>query len=106
MSTMLEATIEKYLITRVEAAGGIAIKLFPKFVAGLPDRLVVLPGRFIEFVELKAPGGRLRPVQRRFHKRLAALGIDVLVIASKAEVDELLQMWIMTNRRFNETETE
>ena len=102
---MLEIVIERYLIAQVEAQGGWAIKLFPKFVAGLPDRLVILPGRFIEFVELKAPGGRLRPVQRRVHKRLASLGIVTRVIDSKEEIDNLIQLWRISNS-LNETETE
>ncbi|BAE74433.1 hypothetical phage protein [Sodalis glossinidius str. 'morsitans'] len=48
--------------------------------AGVPDRLVVLPGGRVLFVECKAPGQKARPSQRREHDRLRALGGEVIVL--------------------------
>jgi hypothetical protein len=63
------------------------IKLMPT-VAGIPDRLVMLPGGVSHFVELKAEGGRLRPIQRHWHGRAAALGHHVTVLTGPDEIDD------------------
>lgn len=63
-----------------------SIKLIP-YMAGVPDRLIILPGGRIFFIEIKAEGGRLRPIQQVFHKRAAALGVNVLVLTGRDEVD-------------------
>ena len=58
-----EREIEKYFVQQVKKNGGLA----PKFVSpgwdGVPDRLVLLPDGRMAFVELKAPGKKLRPLQ-------------------------------------------
>ena len=63
---MKEAVIESALVKAVRAQGGAAYKLTSQTANGLPDRLVLLPGGKAAFVELKAPGKILRPLQ---HKR-------------------------------------
>jgi hypothetical protein len=84
---MRERNVEQRLVQQVKQAGGTAIKLAPT-VAGLPDRLVLLPGGVTLLVELKAPSGKLRPVQRVMHERLRALGHKVVVLSSVEEVDQ------------------
>lgn len=84
---MRERRVEERLIRAVRDLGGLCIKLTPP-PAGIPDRLVLLPGGVVEFIELKAPGGQLRPIQRVIHERLRARGHQVLVISSVREVDE------------------
>lgn len=85
-----EKGVEAYLCRRVKALGGMAVKL--TFVAGIPDRLVLLPGGVLLFVELKRPrGGRLSPVQRVVHERLRALGFEVRVPRNTDAVDALLK---------------
>lgn len=71
---MLEKYIENKLVTAVKKMGGIS----PKFVSpgfdGVPDRLVLLPqGRFA-FVELKAKGKKMRPLQVNRKMQLEQLG--------------------------------
>jgi hypothetical protein len=83
-----EAKIEEHLRRRVTAAGGLAEKIAP-VRAGVPDRLVVLRGR-VYLVELKAPGGRVRPVQRYWHGLAARAGVRVLILSSIREVDEFM----------------
>ena len=87
---MREAAIERHLTRVVRQAGGISIKILP-VTAGVPDRLLVLPGGRLRFVETKAPGGRLRPVQKAFHARLAKLGVEVTVLSSPEEVRDWIQ---------------
>lgn len=79
---MLESQIESRLVQAVKAKGGLAIKLNPMSLAGIPDRLVLLPGGRIVFVELKAPGKKPRRVQEVRHNQLRSLGFEVLVIDS------------------------
>lgn len=66
--------------------GGLSIKIVP-YWAGLPDRLILLPGGRMFLIETKAPGGRLRPVQRVWHEKAAARGTQVLVLSTLEEVD-------------------
>lgn len=88
---MLEKTIEAYLVKKVKAIGGIAYKFTSPQRRSVPDRLCVLPGGKIFFVELKAPGKLPTRLQAKEHETLRALGQLVYVIDSKAGVDALLQ---------------
>lgn len=82
---MREKRVEQHLDAVVRAAGGLTFKVAPTH-AGLPDRMVILDGR-VELVELKAPGGKLRPVQVELHRRIGERGVRVHVLASIEEVD-------------------
>lgn len=77
---MLEKEIEKILVTEVKKLGGRAYKWISPGNDGVPDRIVVLPGRRPVFVELKTERGRLTSLQRVQCKRLIDLGQDVRVI--------------------------
>ena len=74
---MREKIIEQKLVTAVKKQGGIC----PKFVSpgfdGVPDRLVLLPHGKIAFVELKANGRKMRPLQVRRKRQLEQLGFLV-----------------------------
>jgi hypothetical protein len=85
---MLESLIEKRLKKRVEGMGGIALKVDAMSWAGAPDRLVLLPGGQVIFVELKAPGKKPRPIQIKRHEQLRAIGFEVIIIDSLEEIDE------------------
>ena len=88
---MREKVIEEYLRTEVKKAGGKAYKFISPGNAGVPDRIVVLPGGRIHFVELKAPGGKSTPLQKKCQSDLAALHCDVWVLDSKECVDEFMK---------------
>ncbi len=87
---MREKVIEAALVKAVENRGGMAIKLQSVNFNGLPDRIVLLPGSVITFVELKAPGKRMRPLQIKRRDQLASLGFRVLCIDSKEEIEVIL----------------
>ncbi|CDH22406.1 VRR-NUC domain-containing protein [Xenorhabdus bovienii] len=78
-----EDVIEKHLVNEVKKAGGIAYKFVSPGRRSVPDRICVLPGGRILFVECKAPGEKPRPDQIREHERLRALGCEVVVLDSK-----------------------
>ena len=88
---MRERDIEAYLRDQVKAIGGIAYKFVSPGNAGVPDRLVLLPGERVVFVELKAPGRQPTPLQLRQQRRIRDLGFTVLVIDSKEGVDEFIK---------------
>lgn len=88
--TVLESRVEKRLTEGVRSLGGKAIKMVPT-VAGIPDRLVLLPGGRVFFVELKSPAGKLRRVQEVWLGRLDRLGMNTVVLGSTEEVDRWLK---------------
>lgn len=77
---MREKTVEQKLVSEVKKAGGIC----PKWVApgfdGVPDRIAMFPGGRIAFVEVKAPGEKLRPLQAARHVLLRRLGFRVYIL--------------------------
>ncbi|MED5019317.1 VRR-NUC domain-containing protein [Paenibacillus chibensis] len=91
---MREQVVEFYLRDQVKAAGGTAYKWTSPGNSGVPDRIVILPGGRIVFVELKKPGGKPTKLQLVQHKRLRALGCDVRVIDSKESVDAFIGEWV------------
>lgn len=77
---MREYVVENEFVKAVKAAGGVAYKLTSQTANGLPDRLVLFfPAKTI-FVELKAPGKMMRPLQRKRRYQLMKLGFPVLCI--------------------------
>ena len=66
---MQEQRVEERLREEVRKIGGKAYKLSSQIEAGMPDRLVCLPGGKAIFVETKRPkGGRLSAIQKYRHK--------------------------------------
>lgn len=84
---MRESEVEKHLVKRVKERGGTPYKFTSPQRRGVPDRLCAMPGGVIVFVEVKAPGELPRDDQAREHQRLRDLGMRVLVLDSKLEVD-------------------
>ncbi|HCM1919268.1 TPA: VRR-NUC domain-containing protein [Salmonella enterica subsp. salamae serovar 28:r:e,n,z15] len=83
MTYYRENLIEKHLVAEVKKAGGVAYKFISPGRRSVPDRIVLLPGGHIVFVECKAPGKAPRADQLREHERLRALGFTVVVLAGK-----------------------
>lgn len=82
-----ESDIENYLFDRVADAGGLCIKIG---YDGLPDRLVLLPGGRVRFVELKRHDGQTSPLQDYRASVLRRLGFKVSIPKSKHDCDTLL----------------
>ena len=87
---MRENIIEQKLTTKVNAMGGMAIKFTSPGMDGLPDRLIVLPGGKVTFVEVKAPGEKMRPLQVWRKKQLEALGFLVYCIDDVDQIGGML----------------
>jgi len=74
---MRESQIEKALAQGVKKRGGLALKFISPGMSGVPDRLVLFPNGRIAFVEVKAPGEKLRPLQIKRKRQLELLGFLV-----------------------------
>ena len=85
-----ERLIEQRLVTAVKAKGGIAPKFVSPSFAGMPDRLVLLPGGVFAFAELKAPGMKPRALQVARHRMLRELGFKVYVIDGIEQIGGML----------------
>ena len=88
---MLEKEIEQYLCKKVKKElQGIAFKFVSPGFNGVPDRIILVPmGRFY-FVELKAPGKKLRKLQKWVCDIIRELGFVVLEIDTKEKVDAFI----------------
>lgn len=85
-----ERDVEKYLREKVKKLGGIAYKFESPGNAGVPDRLILLPGGRLHFVELKAPGKKPTPLQMSQHRKIQKVGFEVHVLDSKGAVDDFI----------------
>jgi hypothetical protein len=88
---MRESAVEKYLVSEVEKCGGLCPKFSSPSNRGVPDRLMLLPGGLIVFVEVKAPGKRPTELQRFWLERLELLGFSTAVVDSRETVREAVQ---------------
>ena len=91
---MLEKELERKLVKRMEQAGCMALKFTSPGHAGVPDRLLLLPGGFVVFVELKREGAKPRPLQEFMLNKLKKMGFRCLVISTEAEIELIVRMAI------------
>lgn len=88
---MSERDIERKFVRTVKNSGGIA----PKFVSpgfdGMPDRIVLMPGGRIGFVEVKDTGKKPRPLQVARHRLLEGLGFRVFVLDRPDQIHNIIQ---------------
>ena len=88
---MREAVVENEFVKAVQKAGGVAYKLTSQTTNGLPDRMVLFFPAKTVFVELKAPGKMLRPLQRKRRCQLQKLGFPVLCIDRLSQIKPVIQ---------------
>ena len=88
--TMREKTIEQKLVQAVKAKGGIAPKFVSPGFSGVPDRLILLPDGKCGFVEVKASGGKPRPLQESRIRLLRQLGFKVYVLDGAEQIGGIL----------------
>ena len=88
---MNEKLIEKKLREEVKNLGGMALKFSSAYHRGMPDRIVLLPGGLISFVELKSTGKKPTKLQGKAIGELKSLGFRTLVIDSKESLESFLK---------------
>lgn len=82
-----EKRIESYMRKKIKALGGDFLK-FRSTVDGVPDRIAILPGGHIIFVELKTDEGDLSDLQEFMIDHLLDLGCEVDVIYGMEQAHE------------------
>ena len=87
---MREKTIEQKFRAAVKAAGGLAVKFASPGFDGVPDRLALLPGGRMAFVEVKAPGEKPRPLQEARHRLFRRLGFKVYVLDDESQIGGII----------------
>ena len=81
-----EKHVERKLVDMVCKAGGKALKFVSPGMNGVPDRIVLLPEGRMAFVEVKAPGRKMRPLQMRRKRQLEVLGFRVYCIDDPGQI--------------------
>ena len=89
---MSEKLFERKLRETVKSFGGLAVKFFVMSFTGFPDRIVLMPGGRIWFVELKSPGKNLSHRQNIVAALLRKIGFAVIVIDSHNTLNEFLNL--------------
>lgn len=94
-----EKVFERELSKFVEEREGMAVKLLSQFIKGLPDRMFLLHGSIVLFVEFKSTGKKPTKIQSYIHAKIQALGFPVFVVDSvetyeeaKKIIDHLIKM--------------
>ena len=87
---MREKEIEKKLAMEVKKLGGLAVKFVSPGFDGMPDRILLMPGGKMAFVEVKAPGKRSRPLQMARHKLLRGLGFSVFILDDESQIGGII----------------
>ena len=83
----LEKDIESKLRKQVEKHGGKCLKWTCPGWTGVPDRIILLPGAHIHFVETKKPkGGRYSAMQDKWQEWLTKLGFSYKRIKNDEEL--------------------
>ena len=87
---MREKEIEQKFTLMARQTGGLALKFVSPGMSGMPDRIVLLPGGRMAFVEVKAPGRAPRPLQEARHRTLRRLGFRVFVLDRPEQIGGIL----------------
>lgn len=87
---MREKEVESALVKGVRERYGMAFKFNSMGCDGVPDRLVLLPGGHVGFIELKAPGKHMRPLQKKRKRQIEVLGFKVFCLDGKDQIGEVL----------------
>jgi hypothetical protein len=78
------------MVAAVKSLGGMAPKFVSPGIDGMPDRIVLLPMGRIAFVECKATGKKMRPLQNKRKKQLEALGFLVYCLDDIEQIGGIL----------------
>lgn len=87
----MEKHIEAHLVKKVKEIGGVAFKFVSPANRGVADRVVVLPGGGVIFVEVKSATGKLSPLQEQFAKDMQRLGQNYIVLNSREAVNAFIE---------------
>jgi len=85
-----EKQIEAFCVKEASIRGGKALKWSSPSQKGVPDRIIVLPGGLVGFLELKRPGGKPTKLQTHWIKTLQNIGCISGIASTKEEVKDFM----------------
>ena len=93
MRALLEKELERKLVRQVGAQGGLCMKWVCPGNRGVPDRIVLMPGGRVYFIEMKRPGkSKTDPLQEYWARTLRQMGFKTRLVHSPEELGEALRM--------------
>lgn len=84
----IEKKLEINLFKLVKKLKGYALKFFCMSFTGMPDRIILMPGGRLWFVEVKDTGKKPTPRQEFVIGWLRKLGFEVWIIDSEEKLNE------------------
>ena len=87
---MTEKELELLLVNEGKRRGGRAFKFISPGLNGVPDRLVLMLGGKLGFVEVKAPGKEMRPNQIKRKRQLESLGFLVYCLDDPRKIGGII----------------
>lgn len=87
-----ETNVERYLRDQVRKLGGLCIKFVSPGFKGVMDRICLIPGGVIGFVETKSKTGKLSPRQKIVKKQFEELGFKVYILNTKDKVNQFYEL--------------
>lgn len=92
---MKEAEVERRMGKMVKKRGGQFYKFVSPGMPGVPDRIMIIPGGKVWFVELKTTVGSVQRIQKWVHEQLEKVGCNVRIVRgwddAKAFVEEVFK---------------
>lgn len=88
---MLEKDIEQWLNKKVESLGGLSFKFVSPNNPGVPDRIYILPGGKVFFVELKTEIGKMSNIQKWQRERLQKIGCRFYLVKGMGQARKFIK---------------
>ena len=84
--TQRESKLSRSIMAALTKRGAFCFKIHggPFMMAGLPDIIVCVDGKFVA-LETKMPGGHASPIQQLIHSKIRQAGGRVYVVSSVPE---------------------
>lgn len=86
-----EKYLERKLVERIKAAGGLCLKFASVTEAGYPDRLCLMPHGRTLWVELKTTGRKPTKLQEIRHQELRERGFAVYVVDDMITLEQAIK---------------
>lgn len=95
-----EAAIEREIVVFLRGKGFFVAKIpndalykcnVSNVVKGMPDLIAISPKGVLYFLEVKRPGGKVRPAQKAVHRTLREYGQRVKIVRGLSDLSDLLE---------------